>query len=107
MADGLTKSDEPIERDVESELNWDAHIQPNEIGVTVRDGVVTLYGEVNSCPVKWAAEQAAYRVGGVTAVANELKVHFPIEFRRTASDIAAAAVHNLEWTPGHRWTGSR
>jgi osmotically-inducible protein OsmY len=98
MADVIMKSDEQIERDVECELKWDAHIQPNEIGVTVRDGVVTLYGEVNSCPVKWAAEQAAYRVGGVTAVANDLKVNFPIEFRRTDSDIAAAAMHGLEWS---------
>jgi osmotically-inducible protein OsmY len=97
MAIVTKRSDEQIERDVMTEVKWDAHIQSNEIGVTVRDGVVTLYGEVSSYPKKWVAENAAYRVAGVKAVANELKVHLPIEFKRTDSDIAAAAVHALEW----------
>jgi len=41
-------SDEKIQRDVLAELKWDARLQPNEIGVIVKDGVVTLTGTVDS-----------------------------------------------------------
>lgn len=36
------RSDEQIQQDVLDELRWDARLQPNEIGVAVKDGVVTL-----------------------------------------------------------------
>ena len=39
-----TRTDEQIRHDVEEELRWDARLQPNEIGVIVKDGVVTLTG---------------------------------------------------------------
>src|SRR5213593_3910789 len=48
------KTDEQIQRDVLEELKWDARVQPNEIGVTVKDGVVTLTGWVDSYAKKWA-----------------------------------------------------
>jgi osmotically-inducible protein OsmY len=40
----VTRSDEQIQRDVLAELKWDARVQPNEIGVAVKDGIVTLIG---------------------------------------------------------------
>ncbi len=97
MANLTTKSDEEIQRDVLAELKWDGRIRPNEIGVTVEDGVVTLRGKINSLANRHAAEDAARRVGGVKAVANELEVRLPIEFKRTDAEIAAAAVRALEW----------
>jgi osmotically-inducible protein OsmY len=48
-------------RDVLEELKWDARVQPNEIGIIVRDGVVTLAGSVDSYVKKWAAERATLR----------------------------------------------
>lgn len=36
----LNRSDIEIQKDVMAELRWDARLQPNEIGVIVRDGVV-------------------------------------------------------------------
>lgn len=60
----MTRSDEQIQRDVLAELKWDARVQPNEIGVSAKDGVVTLTGWVDSFVKKWAAEQAAHRVRG-------------------------------------------
>jgi osmotically-inducible protein OsmY len=44
----LTRTDEQIQQDVFAELKWDARLQPNEIGVIVKDGVVTLTGWVDS-----------------------------------------------------------
>lgn len=90
----VTRSDLEIQRDVLEELKWDAQLQPNEIGVSVKDGVVTLTGWVDSYLKKWAAEEAAHRVAGVKAVANDIEVKLATE--RTDADIAAAAVRALE-----------
>jgi osmotically-inducible protein OsmY len=92
-----TRTDEEIQRDVLEELKWDAPVQPNEIGVSVKDGVVTLTGWVDSYLKKWAAEQAAHRVRGVAAVANDLEVRLPGAAERTDTDIAAAVTRALEW----------
>ena len=91
-----TRRDEEIQRDVLAELKWDARLQPNEIGVIVKDGIVTLTGWVDSYAKKWAAEEAAHRVRGVKAVANDIEVRLPVSDERTDADIAAAAVRALE-----------
>jgi len=96
-APSMTRTDEQIQRDVLEELNWDARVQPNEIGVAVKDGIVTLTGWVDSFTKKWAAEEAALRVPGVKAVANDIEVRLPFESERTDADIAAAARRALEW----------
>lgn len=90
-----TRTDEEIQKGVMQELKWDAQIQPNEIGVMVKDGVVTLTGWVDSYLKKWSAEDAALRVTGVKGVANDIEVRLSSE--RTDADIAAAAVRALEW----------
>ena len=92
-----TRSDADIQRDVLEELKWDARVQPNEIGVAVKDGIVTLTGWVDSYTKRWAAEEAALRVRGVKGVANEVEVRLPSSSERTDADIAAAAVRALEW----------
>jgi osmotically-inducible protein OsmY len=91
------RTDEEIQRDVLAELKWDARVQPNEIGVIVKNGVVTLTGWVDSYSKKWAAEDAAHRVRGVKAVANDIEVRLSSADERTDTDIAAAAVRALEW----------
>src|SRR5438105_9668291 len=91
------KTDEQIQRDVLAELKWDARVQPNEIGVSVKDGVVTLTGWVDSYTKKWAAEEDAHRVRGVKAVANDIEVRLPSSAERTDADIAAAIIRALEW----------
>jgi osmotically-inducible protein OsmY len=92
-----TRTAEQIQRDVQDELRWDARLQPNEIGVIVKYGVVMLTGWVDSYVKKWAAERAAVRVAGVRAVANDIEVKLPASAERTDADIAAAAVMALQW----------
>jgi osmotically-inducible protein OsmY len=92
-----TRTDEQIQRDVLAELKWDPRVRPTEIGVIVKDGVVTLTAWVDSYPKKWAAEEAAHRVRGVKAVANDIEVRLPGDAERTDADIAAAAARVLEW----------
>ncbi len=94
------RSDIDIQQDVIAELKWDPQVKPNEIGVVVKDGIVTLTGWVDSYLKKWAAEDAAHRVKGVKAVANDIEVRLPISSERTDADIAEAAVRALEWDAG-------
>jgi osmotically-inducible protein OsmY len=90
-------TDEQIQREVLEELKWDPRVTPNEIGVIVRDGVVTLTGWVDSYTKRWAAEEAAHRVRGVRAVANDIEVRLPSAAERTDADVAAAVVLEFEW----------
>src|SRR4030095_16654323 len=63
-------NDEQVQRDVLAELKWDSRVQPNEIGVIVKEGIATLRGGVDSYTKKWAAEEAATRARGVAAGAQ-------------------------------------
>src|SRR3981189_71071 len=93
----VIRTDGQIQLDVWDELKWDARVQPTEIGVAVKDGIVTLLGWVDSYTKRWAAEDAAHRVRGVKAVANEVEVRLPSSSERTDTDIAKAVAHALEW----------
>lgn len=87
-----------LKKSVESELNFEPSIDAAQIGVAVKNGIVSLSGRVPSYWEKIAAERAAARVSGVKAVANELEVRLPGSSERTDEDIAQAAVDTLRWT---------
>jgi osmotically-inducible protein OsmY len=80
-----------------AELNWEPSIVAAHIGVTAQAGIVTLSGHVDSFMQKHAAEDAARRVKGVHAVAEELDVKLAFDHRRGDDDIAAAALDRLSW----------
>jgi osmotically-inducible protein OsmY len=88
---------EQLKNDVEEELYWDPSIHSEQIGVSVRDGVVELDGHVGSFYEKWAAERDALRVADVKSVASEIKVDLSGMPSRTDEDIARAATSQLEW----------
>jgi osmotically-inducible protein OsmY len=91
------RTDSEIQSEVQAELKWEPRVQAPEIGVAVKDGVVTLTGWVDSYSKRWAAEEAAHRVRGVQAVANDIEVRLMGSGERTDTEIAAAAVRALEW----------
>jgi osmotically-inducible protein OsmY len=91
------KSNRELQRDVAEELRWQPNVREAEIGIAVRDGVVTLTGTVDSFAQKLAAEQAAKAVLGVRAVAEELVVALPFTSTRTDTEIAHSAVNALSW----------
>jgi osmotically-inducible protein OsmY len=93
----MATPDETIQRDALNELKWESRIQPNEIGVTAKDGVVTLTGTVDTYIKKRTAEQAANRIPGVKAVANDIQVRLPSMSERTDTDLARAAREALQW----------
>jgi osmotically-inducible protein OsmY len=91
------KTDREIQLDVLDELRWEPSVNATEIGVTVKDGVVTLEGTVDRFLEKWAAEKAAKRVPSVKGLAVEMEVNLPGFSERTDADIARAAETALDW----------
>ncbi|MGH7668570.1 MAG: BON domain-containing protein [Gemmatimonadaceae bacterium] len=91
------KTDMQLQRDVSEEIAWQPNVREAEIGVAVRNGVVTLSGFVDSYAQKYAATRAAERVHGVRAVADGLSVKLPKSLVRSDTDIAQAAVSALRW----------
>jgi osmotically-inducible protein OsmY len=90
------RSDSDIKRDVELELKWDVDIDSKDVGVAVKDGVVTLTGFLRSYAQKWQAERDAKRVAGVLGVANDIEVRFPAIDEMPDPDIAREAVSALK-----------
>jgi len=91
------KTDNELQQDVITELKWEPSIDVADIGVSVKDGIVTLDGNVDTYAKKLAAERVAGRVYGVKAVAEEIKVILLGSSERTDVDIARAAVNALVW----------
>jgi osmotically-inducible protein OsmY len=91
------KTDAELQQDVMNELKWEPTIKAAEIGVAVKDGVVTLSGYVDSYVKKWTAERAAARVSGVRAVAEGIQVRLPGSLKRSDEDLAGAVANVLEW----------
>src|SRR5512136_492306 len=90
------KSDAELQRDVMNELTWEPSINAENIGVAVKEGVVTLNGSVDSFAEKWAAERATKRVAGVKAFAENIEVRLPSYSKRTDADIAHTVANVLE-----------
>lgn len=82
--------------DVEAELDWDPRFDARDIGVSAKDGVVTLTGTVATYAEKNAAEEAARAVAGVRAIANDIEVVLDDTAKRSDSDIAAAALASIK-----------
>jgi len=80
-----------------AELAWEPSVTAAHIGVTARDGVVTLSGHVQAFAEKQAAQSAALRVKGVRGVAEEIEVKLPFDVQRSDDDIARAAIERLSW----------
>lgn len=93
----VARSDAQVKADVLKELKWDTTVSETEVGVQVKDGIVTLTGNVDAYPKRMAARNAAHRVIGVLDVVDELKVRIPTVWERTDEDIAKAVRNALKW----------
>ncbi len=93
-----TRSDDQIKTDVLSELAYEPSVKVTDIGVIVKDGVVTLVGSTSDHGRKWQAVRAAKRVSGVKGIADEINVELAGPHLRSDAEIATAAVHQLEWS---------
>jgi osmotically-inducible protein OsmY len=69
-----TRTDPDLHRDVVDELAWTPNLDGTGIVIAVDHGVVTLSGDVASYPERLIAENAALRIVGVAALADEITV---------------------------------
>ena len=91
------KSSIQIQKDVMDELKWEPSLSASEIGVAVKNGVVTLSGQVDAYYKKLIAEKATKRVAGVKPVAEEIQVGISPGYHKTDTEIADAIVTALKW----------
>ena len=93
------KTNEELQKDVMAEIRWDPLLKDvaTEIGVTAKDGVITLSGIVDTYAKKMAAERAAQRVMGVKVVALDMDVKVSQGRIKTDSEIALAIKNALTW----------
>jgi osmotically-inducible protein OsmY len=82
------KSNQELQTDVQNALKWEPLLHAAEIGVTAKDGIVSLTGVVSSYAKKMEAESAAKKVIGVRALVEDIKVKFPSAWSKTNVEIA-------------------
>jgi osmotically-inducible protein OsmY len=92
------KTDAQLQSDVIAELSWEPSVNSEQIGVEVKDGIVTLAGHVGSYAEKIDAERATMRVSGVKALAVEMDVRLAGSSTRNDVDIARSVDNVLQWT---------
>lgn len=90
------KTNEILQKKVQDALAWEPLLDAAAIGVSVKDGVVTLTGTVDNYAKKLEAENAAKKVAGVKAVVEKIEINYHHAIR-TDEDIALDAVDALKW----------
>ncbi|AMR30009.1 ornithine aminotransferase [Mucilaginibacter sp. PAMC 26640] len=95
------RTNEELQQDVENAIKWEPLLNAAEIGVTAKDGVITLTGTVDNYLKKQEAENAAKSVAGVKAVAEDITIKFPSDFRKSDTEIAKEVIDALKanWIP--------
>jgi len=90
------KTNEELQKDVQNAIKWEPLLNAAEIGVTVKDGIVTLTGNVDTYAKKMEAEMATKNVAGVKAVVEKIEVSFSNSGKPTDSEIATKVVNALK-----------
>ncbi len=91
------RNDSQIQKDVMDELKWTPYLKASEIGVSVKNGIVTLSGLTDSYSKKMEAEKAAKGIAGVKAVALDIQVGVSPNYKKTDTEIAEAVMNALKW----------
>ena len=97
QSDVPTRQDVELRRKVQAELDWEPDLRDQEFALTVKDGVVTLWGQVGDDRQKHVAEAAAQRVSGISVVADELRVRSDSRSTDTDNEIAHTVCKFLKW----------
>jgi osmotically-inducible protein OsmY len=90
------KTNEVLQKDVQDAIKWEPLLNAAEIGVTAKDGIVTLTGTVDSYTKKLEAENATKNVAGVKALVEKIIVKVGTSWSKTDNEIATAALNALK-----------
>jgi len=96
MTKTIEKTDTELKTDVLSELKYELGVKVTDIGVLVKDGMVTLNGYATGYSEKMEAVRAVKRVAGVKAIADDIEIKLPHPLLHNDGDIAAAAVQHIK-----------
>ncbi|NIJ52584.1 BON domain-containing protein [Dyadobacter arcticus] len=92
------KTNEELQKDVQDAIKWEPLLKAAEIGVTAKDGVITLSGTVDSYAKKSEAEDAAKQVIGVKAVVEQIELKtFSNLYNRDDNDLANEVLNAYKW----------
>jgi len=91
------KTDIEIQKDVVEQLKWEPFLNAAQIGVAVKDGIVTLSGQVDAYSKKVLAEKTVKKVAGVKAIAEDIQVGISPAYKKTDTEIATAVVNAIKW----------
>jgi osmotically-inducible protein OsmY len=91
------KNDLEIQQDVMNQLKWNPFLKASEIGVSIKIGIVTLSGQVDSYAQKLEAERTVRKVAGVKAIAEDIQIGVLPSYRKSDTDIAASVLNALKW----------
>jgi len=91
------KNNEELQKDVQDAIKWEPLLNAAEIGVTAKDGVITLTGVVDSYAKKVEAENAAKNVNGVKAVVEKIEISFGNVGKKDDGEIANEIINALKW----------
>jgi osmotically-inducible protein OsmY len=91
------KSNETLQKNVQDAIKWEPLLHAAEIGVTAKDGVVTLSGVVDSYSKKIEAENAAKNVAGVQALVEKIEIKFDNIWSKGDNEIAAEILTAFKW----------
>jgi len=92
------KSNEELQKDVQDAIKWERLLEAAEVGVTVKDGVVTLTGTVDTFAKKEEAEKATKKVVGVKAVVEEIQVKSFNTTKKSDAEIATEVLSVLKYS---------
>ncbi|MBC7523964.1 MAG: BON domain-containing protein [Flavobacterium sp.] len=93
------KTNESLQKDVQDAIKWEPLLHEAEIGVIVKDGVVTLTGTVDNYLKKTEAETAAKNVAGVKAVVEKIEVKYDSFWTgKSDQEIANEVINALRWS---------
>lgn len=91
------KTNEELQNDVQDAIKWQPLLKAAEIGVTAKNGVVTLSGVVNSFTKKIEAEKAAKSIIGVRAVVENIDVKISTSLLKNDEDLATEILSSMKW----------
>lgn len=92
------KTNEELQKDVQNAIKWEPLLHAAEIGVSVKDGVVTLTGNVDSYAKKSEAESATKNIAGVKVVVENIEVKFNSSYaKKDDNDVANEIINAYRW----------
>ncbi|MXO06720.1 BON domain-containing protein [Flavobacterium sp. HBTb2-11-1] len=90
------KNNEALQQEIQEALKFEPMLHAAEIGVIVKEGIVTLTGTVENLIKKTEALHATKKIRGVAAIVDEIEVKIDKDFALSDQDIATRLVKKLK-----------